>query len=116
MNMNLPRAFTIQICYAYKAIIYIFTNSVSGPFLECLVKYKDDYDNDWGSRGRGHMGRPRPLCQPVVHNIWESLSTMGGPVHMDPPDLVHQRIGGPCLQSASPRSQPTHIWLIWDTF
>ena len=67
MNMNLPRAFTIQICYAYKAIIYIFTNSVSGPFLECLVKYKDDYDNDWGSRGRGHMGRPRPLCQPVVH-------------------------------------------------
>ena len=90
--------------FAYKAIIYIFTNSVSGPFLECLVKYKDDYDNDWGSRGRGHMGRPRPLCQPVVHNIWESLSTMGGPVHMDPPDLVHYRIGGPCLQSASPRS------------
>ena len=26
--------------FAYKAIIYIFTNSVSGPFLECLINIK----------------------------------------------------------------------------
>ena len=45
---------------AYKANINIFTNSVSGPFFKYLVKDKRfyDYDYEWVSRGRGHMGRP----------------------------------------------------------
>ena len=31
--------------------------------------------------------------------IWVRLSTMGSPSRMDPPGLIHQRVGGHCLQS-----------------
>ena len=53
---------------AYKANMYIFSNSVSCPFFTYLVKDKifNDYDYDRVSRCRGQMDRPRPLCQPVV--------------------------------------------------